>query len=158
MDVIVLARVLHALGIIVWIGGVAMTTAVILPAVRSQRLGRDRLEAFEAIERCFAWYAKAAVVIVGVTGIYMVAELGLWERFEQAEFWWMHAMVCVWLLFAVVLFVAEPLVLHRYFHRWATVAPDTAFARLQLAHWIALALSVVTVFGAVAGSHGWSVF
>jgi hypothetical protein len=29
---------------------------------------------------------------------------------------------------------------------------------LNRAHWVLLALSLVTICGAVAGSHGWSVF
>jgi hypothetical protein len=70
----------------------------------------------------------------------------------------MHAMVCVWLLFMLILFVVEPLILHRHFHKWATIAPEVAFAWLHRAHWVLLALSVITVFGAVAGSQGWSLF
>jgi hypothetical protein len=33
---------------------------------------------------------------------------------ESRQCWWMHAMIAVWLLFTVVLFVAEPLILHRW--------------------------------------------
>ena len=84
----------------------------------------------------------------------MVSRLDLWARFRSAEFWWMHAMVCVWLLFAFALFVAEPFILSRRFGVWATATPEAAFKWLQRAHWIVLALSLVTIFGAVAGSHG----
>jgi hypothetical protein len=38
-------------------------------------------------------------VIVGLTGFYMTQRLELWERFWSSEFWWMHAMVCLWLVF-----------------------------------------------------------
>jgi hypothetical protein len=70
----------------------------------------------------------------------------------------MHAMVCVWLLFVLLLFVIEPFILHRYFHNWATTAPEVAFAWLQRGHWVLLVLGLVTILGAVAGSQGWSVF
>ena len=33
----------------------------------------------------------------------------LWGRFGEARFWWMHAMVGLWLVFALMLFVIEPL-------------------------------------------------
>jgi hypothetical protein len=82
--------------------------------------------------------------------------LDLWDRFRSAGFWWMHAMVCLWLLFTLLLFVAEPLVLHRRFHARALAAPDAAFALLHRAHWLLLALSVITILGAVAGSQGMS--
>ena len=158
MDDVVIARVLHVLAVVIWIGGVAMVTTVVLPAICRGDLGVDRPTAFHAIESRFFWQARAAVIVVGLTGFYMSARLDLWERFQAALFWWMHAMVCVWLLFAFILFVAEPFILHRHFHKWATAAPDVAFAWLHRAHWVLLVLSLVTIFGAIAGSHGWSVF
>ena len=65
MDDLTLARVLHVLGVVVWIGGVSMVTTVVLPAVRRGALGEDRLKAFEAFERRFIWQAQAAVLVVG---------------------------------------------------------------------------------------------
>jgi hypothetical protein len=86
-----------------------MATTVVLPAVRRGDLGPNRLAAFQAIERRFIWQARTAVVVTGLTGFYMTGRLDLWSWFGSAGFWWMHAMVGVWLLFALVLFVAEPL-------------------------------------------------
>ena len=158
MDEVVLARALHVLAVVIWIGGAAMATSVILPAIRRGHLGHDRLKAFHAIDRRFIWQARTAVIIVGITGFYMVARLDLWGRFSSATFWWMHAMVGVWLLFMFVLFVAEPLILCRHFHGWATTRPKLTFAWLQGAHWLLVGLSLITILGAVAGSHGWSLF
>jgi uncharacterized membrane protein len=158
MDATVVARALHVLFVVIWIGGVALVTTVALPAVRRGDLGADRLAAFEAIERRFVWQARAAIVMVGLTGFHMAAALDLWSRFALAAFWWMHAMVGLWLLFALLLFVIEPLVVHRRLHAWAAAEPARAFAWLQRAHWVLLALSLVTVAGAVAGSHGGALF
>jgi uncharacterized membrane protein len=158
MDDLALARALHVLGIVIWIGGVAMATSVALPAIAAGKLGTDRLGAFQAFERRFVWQARSAVILVGLTGLYMTVKLDLWDRFHELAFWWMHAMVCVWLLFALMLFIVEPLVLHRRFPGWVAKSPGAAFRWLQRAHVVLLTLSLITVFGAVAGSHGWSVF
>jgi uncharacterized membrane protein len=158
MEDIAIARALHVLAVVIWIGGVSMATTVMLPAVRRGDLGDSRLHAFDAIERRFVWQARFAVIVVGLSGLYMLWRLDLWDRFQSATFWWMHAMVCLWLLFAFFLFVAEPFILQRYFRRWATAQPEAAFGRLHRAHWVLLILSVVTILGAVAGSHGWSPF
>jgi len=158
MNDVILARALHVLAVVIWIGGVAMVTTIVLPAARRGALGENQLQTFQAIERRFAWQARTAIVVVGLTGFYMTARLDLWTRFQTADFWWMHAMVCVWLLFTFVLFVAEPFILHRYFHRWATTKPDAAFAWLNRAHWVLLMLSLVAILGAVAGSQGWAIF
>jgi uncharacterized membrane protein len=158
MEGLAIARALHVLGVIIWIGGVSMVTTVGLPAIRRRKLGQDPREAFHAIESRFVWQARGAVIVVGLSGLYMLWRLDLWGRFAFAQFWWMHAMVCLWILFALVLFLAEPLVVHRRFERWAEVQPDRAFAWLHGAHWVLLVLSLITVFGAVVGSHGWPIF
>jgi uncharacterized membrane protein len=158
MDDVVIARALHVLGVVLWIGGVSLVTTVALPAIRRGELGDDRLRAFKALEHRFAWQARTAVIIVGLTGFYMSARLDLWSRFSSTGFWWMHAMVCLWLLYAIVLFVAEPVIVAGRFRRWATAAPQDAFKWMHRGHLILLVMSLITIFGAVAGSQGWSIF
>jgi uncharacterized membrane protein len=68
MDDVVIARALHVLAVVIWIGGVAMVTLVVLPALRRDDLGSNRLQVFEAIERRFAWQGRLATLIVGLTG------------------------------------------------------------------------------------------
>lgn len=158
MNDLIFARALHVLAVVIWIGGASMATTVVLPAVRRGDLGQDRLQAFHAVERRFVWQARTAVLIVGLTGLYMTWQLDLWDRFRSLTFWWMHAMVCLWLLFAFILFVGEPFVLHRRLPLWAASRPEATFAILQRVHWVLLALSIMTVLAAVAGSHGLSIF
>jgi hypothetical protein len=50
--------------------------------------------------------------------------------------------------------VIEPLHLHR--RMAASPDPERDFTRLERLHRVALALSLLTVAGAVAGSHGWA--
>ena len=156
MDDVAIARALHVLALVIWIGGVATVTTVVLPAVRHGDLSVDRLGVFRAIERGFIWQARTAVIIVGATGFYIVVRAHLWGRFGFVEFWWMHAMVCVWALFAVGLFVVEPFIVDRHLQRWASIQPDRSFAWLQRVHWFLLAISLITILGAVAGSQGMS--
>jgi hypothetical protein len=68
----------------------------------------------------------------------------------------MHAMLLVWLLFTIMLFIAEPLFLHRRFLEAASRRPDATFGLIERMHWVLLAISLATVLGAVAGSHGWA--
>lgn len=53
-----------------------------------------------------------------------------------------------------MLFVAEPLFLHRWFHARAASDPDGTFRLIQRMHAVLLTVSLVTVFGAVLGAHG----
>ena len=154
MEGITIARVLHVLGVVLWIGGVAMVTTVLLPATRRSTTSGERVVSFEAVERRFALQARFTTMVTGLSGLYLVYQLDLWRRFAQIEFWWMHAMVVVWALFTLVLFVLEPLLLHRWFLERAARDPDSTFAWVMRLHWALLVASLVTVAGAVAGSHG----
>ncbi len=158
MDDIAIARALHVAGVVVWMGGVTMATTVFLPALRRGEFGDDWPAAFHAVESRFIWIARAMALLVGATGFYIVERLNLWPRFASADYWWMHAMLGLWLLFMGVLFVFEPLVLRRRFHSWARAEPREAFAWLQWGHTLLLTLALVTIVGAVAGAHGYSPF
>lgn len=155
MDPAIIARALHVLGVVLWIGGVAFVTTVLLPSVRRMRKPEERVQFFESIEGRFAWQARGTTVLVGVTGFYLVTAWDLWHRFADASWWWMHAMVLVWGLFTVTLFVAEPLFLHRRFLETARRDPERTFRRIERLHWLLLMVSLITVMGAVAGGHGW---
>ena len=154
IDPAIVARVLHVVAVVLWIGGVAFVTTVLLPSVRRLKTPEERVQFFEAIEGRFAWQARATTLIVGLSGFYLVDRWNLWFRFASLSWWWMHAMVVVWLLFTVMLFIAEPLFLHRWFLESATRAPERTFQRIERLHWILLTVSLLTALGAVAGSHG----
>jgi uncharacterized membrane protein len=158
MDDLAIARAIHVLAVVLWIGGVAMVTTVLLPAVRRLKAAEARIAFFDMVERRFAWQSRVTTLLAGLSGFYMVYRFDLWDRFRSVEYWWMHAMVCVWLLFTLLLFVAEPLFLHRWLQARSRTKPDATFTLIQRLHWILLSLGIVTVFGAVAGSHGSSFF
>ena len=156
MNDFLLARALHVLGVVLWIGGVAFVTTVLLPATR-MKSPDERVAWFEEAEGRFAAQARLTTLVTGLSGFYMVHALDAWERFAEPAYWWMHAMVAVWLVFTLMLFVLEPLVLHRRLLERARRDPEGTFNLVQRMHWLLLGLSLATVFGAAAGSHGWLV-
>jgi hypothetical protein len=109
VDDFVLARIVHVVAVLFWIGGVGFVT-------------------------------------------WMVHRAEMWSRFADPSFWWMHAMVALWAVFTLMLFIIEPLFLHC---RLATSrTPQADFARLERVHHILIMLSLITLGGAVGGSHG----
>lgn len=154
MDDLTLARALHVLAIVHWIGGVTMVTAVILPGVARLAEAAERLRVFEAIEGRFSRQARVSTAVAGLTGFYMTWRLAAWDRFLDPAFWWMHAMVGIWAIFTFVLFIAEPLFLHRWFHERASRDPDGTFRLVMRLHWVLLSASLATVAAAILGAHG----
>jgi uncharacterized membrane protein len=151
-----LVRALHVLGVVLWIGGVAFVTTVLLPALRRSREPAEQVRIFEKVEADFARQARVTTLLTGLTGFYLVHRLGAWSRFADAQYWWIHAMVIVWSAFTIVLFVLEPLWLHRWFQVRARRDPEGTLALIARMHWVLVTLSLLTVAGAAAGSHGWS--
>jgi uncharacterized membrane protein len=154
MDV-ALARIVHVLAVVVWIGGVGFVTTVLMPAVRRQAPPERRLAAFLAYESRFAWQARIAVALAGLSGLYMVWRLDAWSRFATPRLWWMHAMVALWSVYALMLFVIEPLVLHRRLEKAAgSGGAGRLFERMERFHQLMFAASLAVIIGAVGGSHG----
>lgn len=104
-----------------------MVTLVLLPGIIRHVPAEKRLALFEMIEGRFAHQARISTVVAALTGLYMTHELDAWYRFTDPGFWWMYAMVGVWAIFTIMLFVAEPLFLHRRLHDRATRDPEGTF-------------------------------
>lgn len=155
LEYFTLARVIHILAVILWIGGVSMVTTVLIPAIRRMKSKEEQIKTFEKIEGKFAAQAKVTTLLAGLSGFYMLYELDGWTRYLDYRYWWIHAMTGVWVLFTLILYVLEPLLLHRVFRKYAEKNPEKTFAIMHRLHWVLLLLSLITTAGAVAGSHGW---
>lgn len=157
MDDIVLARAFHVLAVIHWIGGVAFVTLVSLPLARAQLAREEALLLFGSVERRFSAQVRFSIPLAGATGLWMTYRLDLWQRFVEPEFWWMTAMLCLWIVFMLMLFVDEPLARAKFESR-ARQMPGSALRRVSRLHELLLLLVFLTAFGAVAGAHGFTFF
>src|SRR5262249_56494801 len=95
MNDVMVARALHVLSIVLWIGGVGFVTAVLLPSVRSLKAPHERIGFFEAVERRFAWQARIWTVLAGLTGLYTLARPHFWGRFRDGRLCWVECMISV---------------------------------------------------------------
>ena len=152
MDDLVLARAIHVIAVLYWIGGVGFDTWVVMPALCESERPADRLAGFQQIEGRFAWQARIWVALAGASGLWLIYRADMWSRFADHRFWWMHLMVALWAVFALMLFVLEPLVLHRRMAQSAT--PEADFVRMMRLHQFLTLLGIIAIFGAVGGSHG----
>jgi uncharacterized membrane protein len=153
IDDVEIARALHVVFVAHWIGGVAFVTLVALPLARSYADAAKGWALFEAIERRFAAQVRFSIPLAGATGLWMAWRLDLWGLFAEPAAWWMDAMVLLWALFMLIVFVIEPLA-HRRVAAMGAEDPAALLLRLSRVHRILLAAGAVTVFGAVAGAHG----
>lgn len=152
MTTLAVAIAIHVLSVVWWIGGLAFVTTVVLPVLRAGQTS-DAAATFHLIESRFAPQARVAVLLVGLSGLYLLIRLDVWAWFFEARFWWLDAMALFWLLFILLLFVLEPKGL---MERVVRSAADESlrWLRLQRLHQMLLVIALAIIGAAVAGSRG----
>ncbi len=155
MDEFTILRAIHVAAVVHWIGGVWFVTFVVLPAVSRFAEPARRVAFFEEVEGRFAFQARISTAIAGLSGFWLTWRMAAFDRFlDPGRFWFMNAMVALWVIFTLVLFVLEPLVLHRWFSTRAARDPEGTMAIVLTMHRVLSTAAVVTVAGAVLGAHG----
>ena len=80
LDNFILARTLHVFGVVIWIGGVAFVTTILIPSIKEMTNTNNKLELFEKLEGKFAFQARIVTVLTGFSGFYMLSFLNGWDR------------------------------------------------------------------------------
>ena len=158
LNIFIIARALHITAVVLWIGGVAFVTTVLIPALRRNPNIKNRMDLFVILEGAFSFQAKVTTIVTGVTGFYMLYFLDAWNRYLQLQYWWIHLMTLVWLFFSIVLFILEPLYLHKWFNERAKQDIEYSLKWLQRMHIILLSISILAILSAMAGSHGFNLY
>jgi uncharacterized membrane protein len=153
-DGLTLARGIHVLALVHWIGGVCAVTTIVLPQARRLADAEAAIDFFESFERRFVRQVRVSIALAGLSGLYMLHALDAWDRFRHLSFWWLDLMVAVWCVFAAMVFVIEPLFAHRKFRELAMRDAAAAFALVTRLHLVVLAVSAIAIAAGVLGAHG----
>lgn len=148
-----IAIIIHLVGVVWWIGGLAFVSTVLLPEIR--RDPAHSMQRFRAIEHRFAPQVRIALILVGASGAWMLYRMNLWRVMDQPAFWWLYAMIGLWIVFVLMLFVLGPMgVLKRVMS--GSMESDIArrVRRMHYLHVFLLILALITIAGAVVGGHG----
>jgi len=137
---------IHVLSVVWWIGGVFTVTTSLLP-IFNRLPAPERIQRIKQFEGRFANQARIAVVLAGISGFWML-ELKYGFAYLRQGGWWIALMMLVWILFVVMLFVAEPL---RLPAKVGLIQKPRAFLVL---HAILLTLALVAIACGVVGSRG----
>lgn len=134
---------IHVLSVVWWIGGVFTVATSLLP-VFNRLPPPERIQRIRQFEGRFANQARIAVLVAGITGFWMYTLV----PGAIAHAWWIGLMLLVWVLFAIMLFVAEPL---RLPARTGLIQNPGKFLAL---HAVLLALALAAIFCGVIGARG----
>lgn len=134
---------IHVLSVVWWIGGVFTVTTSLLPLF-NHLPADDRIQWIKRFEGRFANQARIAVLLAGITGFWMYTLV----PGEIAHTWWIGLMMLVWVLFAIMLFIAEPL---RLPAKLGVIQNPRKFLAI---HAVLLVLALAAIVGGVIGARG----
>jgi uncharacterized membrane protein len=151
MDDVTLARVLHVCAVAAWVGSLWFVALALLPAIKASRPTGERMAHFRPLTRGQVFQSQLWIVLMGLSGLWMMWRGDMWERLADGRFWWMHLMIGVWVVFALILFVLEPMSRKR---PRPEGDPEVAFAGEVRRHRVLSLVALVTLVASLAGSHG----
>lgn len=153
-----LMHIIHLLAVIIWIGGLAFITMLVLPMIIKMPEPLQKVLFFQRIERKFAPLARVYNLIVGISGFVMIFTAGWHRMMFSREGILILVMTVVWFFWAVMLFGLEPVIIKKLLERLSKSGQpmeiETIFARMQKLHWVLLAISLVAVTAGAAFAHG----
>jgi uncharacterized membrane protein len=152
MSVSILIAV-HVLGVVVWIGGVAFVTMIVFPMITRMEDSFEKVLFFQGIEHRFAGIAKSAVVVVGLTGGWLLYITGEWRILFSVAGIGPTLMLIVWMFYLFVL-LFEGRIFKMIFKGSAQQDSVKIFSLLARFHWVVLGLSLLTIGVGVWAGHG----
>ena len=152
-------HIIHVLTVILWIGGLAFITLLILPMIVKMKNPLEKVLLFQRIEHKFAPLARIYSAVVGVSGFIMFFIMDLHSGpFFDLPFSLLF-MVFVWVFWIIMLFGLEPLIIKRMLDRLASQKGDgleieDVFNRMNKLHYVLLLLSLAASAAGAAFAHG----
>ncbi|OGW57615.1 MAG: hypothetical protein A2Z09_00070 [Nitrospirae bacterium RBG_16_43_8] len=143
----------HVIGVVLWIGGVAFVTMVVLPMIMRMENSLEKVLFFQGVEHRFAKIAKTSVLVVGVTGVLLLQITGKWSVMFKASGIGPTLMGVVWLFYVLVL-MFEGRLFKAIFSGEAQQDTAKVFYRLSVFHWGVLGLSLLAIGVGVWTGHG----
>jgi uncharacterized membrane protein len=143
----------HVLWVVIWIGGVAFVTMTIFPMIMRMEGSLEKVLFFQGVEHRFAKIAKLSVLIVGITGAWLLYLTGKWSLLFKIAGIGPTLMLIVWAFYVLVL-LFEAKLFKIIFKGEAQQDTTKIFFRLSVFHWVVLGLSLLAVGVGVLAAHG----
>lgn len=143
----------HVLGVVIWIGGVTFVTIIIFPMIMKTEGSLEKMLFFQGVEHRFANIAKLCVLVVGITGAWLLTITNRWSLLFTGYGIGITLMLIVWTFYVFVL-LFEGRLFKIIFKGEAQQDTSKIFFRLSVFHWVILGLSWLALFVGVLSGHG----
>lgn len=157
-----LMHVIHILTVILWIGGLAFVTMIVLPMAIKTPDALQKALLFQRVEHRFANMARVYNLITGISGFIMMFQMGWHNLLFTRQGIPLTFMTLIWVFWFVMLFGLEPFVIKKMLANMMSpgknVDIDAIFIRMNRLHWFMVAISLAASVAGVLTAHGISLF
>lgn len=151
-------HIVHLLTVILWIGGLAFVTGIVLPMAIKTPDALQKVLTFQRVEHRFAPLAKWYNIITGISGFAMVWLMGWQGLYFTREGLALTFMTGIWLFWFVMLVGLEPIVIRKMLEKMAREGDkmdiDGIFRKVKKLHWFMVAISLAAATAGVFVAHG----
>ncbi len=148
----IITLIIHIIGVILWIGGLAYVTMVIFPTMNKMDKPIDKVLFFKSAEQSFAPFARIYSIVVGLSGLFMIHLLYRGDMLSvfQGNGIFIIIMFGIWLLWVIMLFGLESIIIKKSLRQLIEspdkLIVDSTFKRMHIFHWIMMVLSFIAIF------------
>ncbi len=152
-------HIIHLITVIIWIGGLSFITIIVIPMLIKWDDPLQKVLTFQRIEHKFAPVARIYNIITGATGFVMVYLTGWHKIYFTSKGLPLLIMTLIWLVWFVMLFGLEPLIVKKMLDRMAKsgvkMEIEAVFSRMNKMHWVLLTLSLFASLAGIMFAHGY---
>lgn len=151
-------HIIHLLTVILWIGGLAFVTIIVLPMAIKTPDALQKVLMFQRVEHRFAKLARIYNLIVGISGFIMLFITGWYGLLFTRAGIALTVMTMIWVFWFIMLFGLEPLIIKKMLDQMAKSGAkmdiDGIFGRLNKMHWLMVAVSLAAAAAGALVAHG----
>lgn len=155
-------HIVHLLAVVLWIGGLAFVTGIVLPMAIKTPDALQKVLTFQRVEHRFAPLAKWYNIITGISGFVMVWQMGWYDLYFTREGLALTFMTAVWVFWFVMLVGLEPIVIRKMLEKMAREGDkmdiDGIFRKVKNLHWFMVAISLAAAAAGAVVAHGGSLY
>lgn len=157
-----LMHIIHLLTVIIWIGGLAFVTIIILPMAINTKDSLQKVLTFQRVEHRFAKLARIYNVVTGVSGFIMLYLSGWHKMLFTRQGIPLTFMTMTWVFWFVMLWGLEPIVIKKMLDKMLKSGEkmdiDGVFLKMNRLHWFMVALSLAAAAAGALTAHGTALF
>lgn len=157
-----LMHIIHLLTVIIWIGGLAFVTIIILPMAINTKDSLQKVLTFQRVEHRFAKLARIYNVVTGVSGFVMLYLSGWHKMLFTRQGIPLTFMTLTWVFWFVMLWGLEPIVIKKMLDKMLKSGEkmdiDGVFLKMNRLHWFMVALSLAAAAAGALTAHGTALF